>query len=397
MRQTTQMTHPPIAEPAPATWWARLLKTAPDSVVAQMGDGKRGGQIMALLNLFWLWWVVAVPWFLPLPPAAVVFTYASLAVFLPMYWRMWFGPRRELPMHLLGTTALGLISLPINSCWSYMIYAAAMLPFAYRPRAALPRLALLLLALMVVGWLSPRFNMSTLLFAASMCLIISLLNLQVRVNTDHSAELRLSHDEVRRLAAMAERERIGRDLHDLLGSSLSLIAIKSQLAGRLMNRDVDQARQEVADIEAVARKALGEVRSAVTGIRATALAAELASAKLLLEASGLSLHADVQTLPLTPETETALALGLREAVTNAQRHARASHIEVRLQAVDHHAVLTVQDNGRGGTFKPGNGLTGMTERLRALGGSLQVQAASPGTLLSLRLPLPPPLPVANPA
>jgi two-component system, NarL family, sensor histidine kinase DesK len=95
----------------------------------------------------------------------------------------------------------------------------------------------------------------------------------------------------------------------------------------------------------------------------------------------------MQALPLRAEAETALALGLREAVTNAQRHARASHVEVRLQEVNNEAVLTVQDNGRGGALKPGNGLTGMAERLRALGGSLHVQTATPGTLLSLRLPM----------
>jgi two-component system, NarL family, sensor histidine kinase DesK len=356
--------------------------------VAQMGVGTRAGQMMALLNLFWLSWVVAAPWFLPLTTAAVVFTYASIVVFLPMYVRVWFGPKRQLPKLLLGVTALGLISLPINSCWSYLIYAGSMLPFAYSLRAALWRLAVLLLAFVVVAWFSPHFSGGVIAFAAAMCLIISLLNMQWRVNADRNTELRLSHDEVRRLAAMAERERIGRDLHDLLGSTLSLIAIKSQLAGRLISRDIDHARQEVADIEAVARQALSEVRSAVTGMHATALAAELASAKLLLEASGVSLLADMQTLPLPVESETALALGLREAVTNAQRHARASRVNVRLQAIDNDAVLTVQDNGRGGTVQPGNGLTGMAERLRALGGSLQVQSVSPGTLLSLRLPLP---------
>jgi two-component system, NarL family, sensor histidine kinase DesK len=372
---------------------SRVLKAHPDSPVAALGAG---GAMSALLNLFWLSWVVAAPWFLPLAPAAVAFTYLSLLVFLPLYWRVWFGPQRELPRLIAAIAVLGLISLPINSCWSYMIYAAAMLPFAYRPRVALRWLIVLTLALVVVAWFSPRFNAFSVVFAAAMCVIISLLNMQWRMNADRNAELRVTHDEVRRLAALAERERIGRDLHDLLGSTLSLIAIKSQLAGRLMSRDLEHARQEVADIEAVARKALSEVRSAVTGMHATALTAEVASAKLLLEASGLSLHADLQTLPLAAEAETALALGLREAVTNAQRHARASHVQVRLQAVDNNAVLTVQDNGRGGTVKPGNGLTGMAERLRALGGSLQVQAMSPGTLLSLRLPLSNPLQPATP-
>jgi two-component system, NarL family, sensor histidine kinase DesK len=375
---------------------SRLLTAQPDSVVAQMG---RGGRMAALLNLFWLSWVVAAPWFVPLGRPAVAFTYLSLLVFLPLYWRVWFGPQRQAPRYITGIAVLGLLSLPINSCWSYLIYAGATLPFAYRPAVALRWLALLLAAMVLVANFSPHFNAATITFAVALCLIISLLNLQGRLNADRNAELRLSHDEVRRLAALAERERIGRDLHDLLGTTLSLIAIKSELAGRLLKRDgSDQtasAQREVADIEAVARQALGQVRSAVAGIRATALAGELASAKLLLEASGMQLQAQIDPLSLTPESETVFALGLREAVTNAQRHACATQVAVRLQADRNDAVLTVQDNGHGGHVKPGNGLVGMAERLKVLGGSLTVQSLaqaqppSRGICLSLRLPLVP--------
>jgi two-component system, NarL family, sensor histidine kinase DesK len=372
----------------------RLFKAQPDSAVAMMG---RGGRVAALLNLFWLSWVVAAPWYLPLSRPAVAFTYISLLLFLPMYWRVWFGPQREVPRYIAAIAVLGLVSLPINSCWSYLIYAGASLPYAYRPRIALRWLAMLLVSLVLVASFSAHFNIGTIAFAAGMCLVISLLCMQGRLNADRDAELRLTHDEVRRLAAVAERERIARDLHDLLGTTLSLIAIKSELAGRLLKRDGDEktasAQREVADIEAVARKALGQVRSAVAGIRATALAGELASAKLLLEASGMQLQAQIDPLALSPECETALALGLREAVTNAQRHARATRVVVRLRAEAQDAVLTVQDNGHGGTVQPGNGLAGMAERLRALGGSLNVasldQSTPPtrGTCLSLRLPL----------
>jgi two-component system, NarL family, sensor histidine kinase DesK len=369
-------------------------------VVAQMG---RGGRMAALLNLFWLSWVVTAPWYLPLSKPAVAFTYFSVLVFLPLYWRVWFGHQHQAPRYIAAIAALGLISLPINTCWSYMIYAGATLPFAYRPRVALYWLALLLASLVLVASFSPHFKATTIAFATGMCLIISLLNMQARLNADRNAELRLSHDQVRRLAALAERERIGRDLHDLLGTTLSLIAIKSELAGRLLKRELTHhnsqttasAQREVADIEAVARQALGQVRSAVAGIRATALAGELASAKLLLEASGMQLQVQIDPIELTPESETVLALGLREAVTNAQRHARATHVVVRLQAEHPDAVLTVQDNGHGGHVKPGNGLGGMAERLKALGGGLSVlslaQAQPPlrGTCLTLRLPIVP--------
>jgi two-component system, NarL family, sensor histidine kinase DesK len=391
----------PLLSSLPAGFSQRLFTAQPDSAVAMMG---RGGRIAALLNLFWLSWVVAAPWYLPLTPPAVAFTYISLLLFLPMYWRVWFGHQHDAPKYIAAIAVLGLVSLPINSCWSYLIYAGASLPYAYRPRIALRWLALLLLSLVLVASFSPHFNTGTIAFATGMCLVISLLCMQGRLNADRDAELRLTHDEVRRLAALAERERIARDLHDLLGTTLSLIAIKSELAGRLLTREMSQrsdektnsAQREVADIEAVARKALGQVRSAVAGIRATAIAGELASAKLLLEASGMQLQAQIDPLELSPEHETVLALGLREAVTNAQRHARATQVDVRLRADAQDAVLTVQDNGHGGAVKPGNGLAGMAERLRALGGSLNVvsldQNTPParGTCLSLRLPLLPP-------
>ncbi len=109
------------------------------------------------------------------------------------------------------------------------------------------------------------------------------------------AQLQLSHDEVRRLAALAERERIGRDLHDLLGHTLSLVALKSELAGKLVERDPQAARRELAEVTRVARDALSQVRSAVTGIRAAGLASELASARLLLESDGVSFELRART------------------------------------------------------------------------------------------------------
>ena len=133
---------------------------------------------------------------------------------------------------------------------------------------------------------------------------------------EKDAALALSQDEVRRLAATAERERIGRDLHDLLGHTLSLITLKLELSRKLFERDPARAKHEMEDAERVAREALAQVRSAVTGIRATDLAAELASAKLLLETTRVQLDYAPPPQGLPPEVERGLALVLREAVTN---------------------------------------------------------------------------------
>ena len=177
-----------------------------------------------------------------------------------------------------------------------------------------------------------------------------------RCNEEKDAELQLSHDEVRRLAATAERERIGRDLHDLLGHTLSLITLKLELSRKLFDRDPDAARREVEEAEKVARHALAEVRSAVSGIRAADLAAELASARLLLESSGVQLDYEHPPADLPDDVERGLSLVLREAVTNIARHAeaRAATIEVRREHAS--VCMLISDNGRGGIDADGNGL-----------------------------------------
>jgi len=214
-------------------------------------------------------------------------------------------------------------------------------------------------------------------------------NLARRLNEKKDAEIRLSHEEVRRLAALAERERIGRDLHDLLGHTLSLITLKSELANKLFDRDVAAAKREMADVERVARDALAQVRRAVTGIRAAGFAAELASAKLLLESNSVNLSYELADVPLPADVETALAMTVREAATNIQRHARATHARVMLSIENGTLALRVEDNGRGGAIVPGNGLSGMRERLACIGAQLRVESErGRGTVLTVTLPQP---------
>jgi two-component system sensor histidine kinase DesK len=120
-----------------------------------------------------------------------------------------------------------------------------------------------------------------------------------------------------------------------------------------------RARWEIADVERVARDALTQVRRAVTGIRAAGFAAELASAKLLLESNGICLNYELADVALPAETETALAMTVREAVTNIQRHAHATQARIALRIDGERLVLAIEDDGRGGAMVPGNGLTGM--------------------------------------
>jgi two-component system sensor histidine kinase DesK len=204
----------------------------------------------------------------------------------------------------------------------------------------------------------------------------------------HQLQLRRSQDEILRLATLAERERIGRDLHDLLGHTLSVVALKSELARKLIDRDIDAARREIAEVERVARDSLSQVRNAVSGIRSTALSSELMAATALLEAQGLKVKCETENVKLPADRETVLALSLREAATNVRRHSGASVVTIRVRKEAAVVVVEVADDGKGGRIVPGNGLNGMRERLDTVGGSLSLWPnPSGGTLLRASVPL----------
>ncbi|RSN94005.1 histidine kinase [Streptomyces sp. WAC 05379] len=207
--------------------------------------------------------------------------------------------------------------------------------------------------------------------------------------------LREARATVAQLAANEERLRLARDLHDLLGHSLSLITIKSELAGRMLPGQPDKAAQQVADIEQVSRQALVDVREAVSGYRRPRLAAELAGASVALTAAEVTaeLPAEPDLTGVPEDSETALAWALREAVTNVVRHSGARRCTVELlrrQTLDGLVLeLSVEDDGSGdGGGGPGHGLTGLTERLTKAGGTLEAGGTRHGFRLTARVPVP---------
>jgi len=317
-------------------------------------------------------------------------TLLSIAVFLPMYFLAYRGSALARVLCTLGIAALGYGLMPFNAFSNtYVIYAAAFV--ALLPGSMWIRLEVF--AVLIIAYCGMAAWLGFPVFVPVVTAIVSVAvfsgNYFQSETVRKRAELKLSHEEVRRLAALAERERIGRDLHDLLGHTLSLVALKSDLAGRLIERDPHAARNEINDVSRVARDALAQVRRAVTGIRAAGLAAELASARLLLESDGVTLRYDAQEVALPADLETVLALSLREAVTNIQRHARASLADVTLAGTPDHVQLRIRDNGVGSAAVPGNGLAGMRERVEARGGRLRIDSTlRQGTCVEITLPLP---------
>lgn len=369
---------------------ASLLRPAPDSAVAE--NLRRGkSPWVDAIHLLWTLWVFLTPLF----GTGYTWRWAALTlltypVFLALYAGVLLAPRCHAPRYALSMVALGLVPLAwYPSAVSYFIFGCVTLRVSRRSGYGCYLLQLLALnaLFVVVGWFA-HYPWQALIWIPSMAVIISLVVNFETASHEKDAALQLSQDEVRRLAATAERERIGRDLHDLLGHTLSLITLKLELSRKLADRDPAGSRREVAEAETIARQALAEVRSAVTGIRASDLAAELASARLLLEYQHVHLHY-APPPPMPVAIERALSLVLREAVTNVARHAQARQAWITFEQDGRSLLMQIRDDGRGGVHVDGNGLTGMRERVSALRGTLAMQSAKgEGTCVTVRVTLP---------
>ncbi|RPF33086.1 sensor histidine kinase [Streptomyces sp. TLI_185] len=193
-------------------------------------------------------------------------------------------------------------------------------------------------------------------------------------------ELRAAREQLAHQAVEKERLRFSRDLHDLLGHTLSVIVVKSEAARRLAPRNLDAALTQIGDIESVGRQALTEIREAVTGYREGSLATELDRARSALSAAAVEPVVLRSGAPLAPQTEALLGWVVREAVTNVLRHAGATRCEITVHSGPERVSLTVADNGEGAPSTApspslpgigGTGLKGLTERLAAAGGSLR--------------------------
>lgn len=220
------------------------------------------------------------------------------------------------------------------------------------------------------------------------CVIFGLTNFAFSQQARTNALLECANSEIERLSQEAERERIARDLHDLLGHTLTVITLKLDLARRLLSHDSDRARNEIVEAEQTARSALAEVREAVSGYRAEGLDAEISRARRSLLSADVKLTTTLAPVSLSSSQVNVLCLALREAVTNVVRHAHATFCHVTLLVKDRTIHFTIEDNGLGGQIREGNGLRGMRERLQSMAGALKLTgSANGGTSLELTLPL----------
>lgn len=336
---------------------------------------------LAYLPLFF------IPWFIKLPsPAQMITAAIGLAVFLVVY----FISLKAAGWRLIGLAiAALLLSFTLaftNSNWTVIaVYAAAMIAElrpAWRACIGVGAFAAASIGLaLVTGQPAIYWVLGVFLM-----IMVGIGNISRAALQDKNAALAAAQGEVRRFAAAAERERIGRDLHDLLGRTLTLIAIKADLAARLADDAPDRATAEMRDVAAAAREGLAEVRAAVSGMTGASLAREIAGSKAALAAAGIACEVEGDAEAIDPGTSAVLAMALREAVTNVIRHSGARTCRVALIQQAGGLELKVSDDGDGQAVRLGGGLAGLTSRLTAAGGELAIKGDKRGTQLTARVP-----------
>jgi two-component system, NarL family, sensor histidine kinase DesK len=336
--------------------------------------------------------VVSGPFTREAQAIALVLLIGSAAIWVWFWTRIVAGPdqRFRVVAVVLNTLLIGAFTLMTPPRYgTLMVCAVVMAGAAFRWRLAVPLIIVIALSggvIDVVRGVSPLQAGGEVLNNA----IVGGAAVAGRLLLDANRQLSLAREQIARLAVGEERLRFARDLHDLLGHSLSVIALKSELAGRLIKSAPALAAQEVEDIEKVTREALREVREAVSGYRQPTLAAELAGAREALTAAGIEFRSDHNDGTLPPAVESVIAWTVREGVTNVMRHSQARHCAIRIVHQDDHATVEVVDDGRGGTPDAGSGLDGLAERVRARGGTMTAEPLPhEGFRLRVTLPLPP--------
>lgn len=284
-----------------------------------------------------------------------------------------------------GFTLIGALAGIVNPFTStYFVYAASFAPFAGPPRVAwrvVIALEIWIAAEAAILHLTAYFWLPGMLFTA----IIGAAMVHSAEIRRMNADLRAAREDVEQFAKIAERERIARDLHDVLGHTLSVIVLKSELASKLAESDVARAAQEIREVERIARESLAELREALAGYRAAGLTAEIERAGAVLRAAGVRFECEVEPVRLAPRAESVLSLAIREGVTNVVRHAGASSCRLRISPDGRRCRLELIDDGNGRAGNEGMGLRGMRERIEEVGGSFAREAAG-GTRLVVIVP-----------
>ena len=375
------------------------------------------GISVRLWRLYAYFWLVCLvfPIFslIKTPPSGLrlFITVSGILVFVATYfWVMWPHPvsdraRTQLQLAsalglIIGLTALVLFLSIMNGStflWLFIgVSAIAGISLSFR-NASIAVMSLTLLTVAANVGLDNSITSANWLQIIPLALLVRGLGLDmigfVRLS-DAFRELQKAREDLAHQAVTEERLRMARDLHDLLGHSLSLITLKSDLVGRLLEKDPRAATQHVHEVERVARQALRDVREAVAGYRQRTLLGELDGARQILEAAGIECTIEYGPQSLPPEIDVVLAWIVREAVTNVIRHSQARYCLIRIASNDVRIHAEIRNDGSPRTESSlvdrGNGLSGLAERLAEVGGTIEAGAlpVSDGSGFQVKVEIP---------
>jgi two-component system sensor histidine kinase DesK len=365
-----------VVETTETAWWRRGVRLLPP----RFSQSWEIYASLLFLGFFILGVPVAEPW-------AVVVAAVALAVFLVLFfWAYWLSGVRVL-LPAAGMVAIGLGLLPSNGGASaFLGYAVAIcclqLPASWSVPVSVGILATFLMGAGFAGYDPNYLAINSLVIVA-----VAAIYIQVRRSESVTARLRLREEELAFVHKRAERRRIAHDLHDHLGSALSLIAVKAELARRLGGEGIAGVRDELSDIAATSRATLNDVRQVIGDYRATAFEGELQRAIVLLRSNGLTVDVDVAgALGVDAKSENMLAMILCEAATNVARHARADTCSIKTEPRAGGFRLVIADNGCGARDYDGLGVRGMRERALQIGASFSIARAN-GTVVTVDVPV----------
>ncbi|MDP5212296.1 sensor histidine kinase [Pseudoalteromonas tunicata] len=296
----------------------------------------------------------------------------GLSAFLYCYFWAYRCTLEQMALPIIGIVVVASALTPINpGTISMFAYAGFFIGFAYSLRRYLTLMVALVALIFALNHLFTVAWTEFLTFGIPIILGVSALGWVEQARLKQRLAQQQSEDEIKQLAAMVERERIARDLHDILGHTLSSIVLKANLANKLLGHNqVEGAQQQLQELSDIARAALSQVRHSVSGYKHLGLTAEVAKLFNLLRDAGFSSELVGEVPSLQPRQETTLILVLTELVTNVIRHSKGDVCQLHFSRSNKEFQIRFNDNGQISSINEGNGVTGMRERLAAIGGQL---------------------------
>jgi len=327
-------------------------------------------------------------YFRPVHGIEIAIVVSGLIIFLLLYFRAFSAQDNKLAFYIAAICLVGVglseVTLGANV---FFVYAAAFSGEFYTKRKAFISLLLVLgfTALYAVITDKSSYFWIPAIFMSTTLGLLSIHHSEV---LKKNKVLKSLQEETKQLAEIAERERISRDLHDLLGHSLSVITLKSELAGKMIDKglSLEKIKTEIKAVEELSRKTLAQVRDAVKGYNIATIKGELLQVKVATDAAKIELIASIQVNTLPSSIESELALIIREAITNVIRHADTEKVWINLIQATTHLTLTISDQGQMASKKEQSGMQNMRTRINQMGGEMNVVIV-PNTQLQFTLPI----------